>query len=164
MFVLFLSLSLEVHAQLDEKKVTMIYSHKGYQCLLSPRVSKHGAQWSCKPKSSDSVEQQAFVTWSRAKLIVDIDILQAKQKFTSLVELFLQERSTEFPLYPRPEMPDATIEAIVDARVYLVANNSGKNHTAKFRVFTEERLRVFPSHSPIPVGIKSQPKRMKTAA
>jgi len=84
------------------------------------------------------MEQQAFVTWSRAKLIVDIDILQAKQKFTSLVELFLQERSTEFPLYPRPEMPDATIEAIVDARVYLVANNSGKNHTAKFRVFTDQ--------------------------
>ena len=164
MFVLFLSLSLEVHAQLDKKKVTMIYSHKGYQCLLSPRVSKNGAQWSCKPKSSDSMEQQAFVTWSRAKLIVGIDILQAKQKFTSLVELFLQERSTEFPLYPRPELPDATIEAIVDARVYLVANNSGKNHTAKFRVFTEERLRVFPSHSPIPVGIKSQPRRMKNAA
>ena len=90
MFVLFLSLSLEVHAQLDEKKVTMIYSHKGYQCLLSPRVSKKGVQWSCKPKSSDSMEQQAFVTWSRAKLIVGIDILQAKQKFTSLVELFLQ--------------------------------------------------------------------------
>ena len=164
MFVLFLSLSLEVHAQLDEKKVTMIYSHKGYQCLLLPRVSKHGAQWSCKPKSSDSVEQQAFITWSRAKLIVGIDILQAKQKFTSLVELFLQERSTEFPLYPRPELPDATIEAIVDARVYLVANNSGKNHTAKFRVFTEDRLRVFPSHSPIPVGIKAQPGRMKNAA
>jgi hypothetical protein len=92
----------------------MIYSHKGYQCLLLPRVSKKSVQWSCKPKSSDSMEQQAFVTWSRAKLIVDIDILQAKQKFTSLVELFLQERSTEFPLYPRPEMPDATIEAIVD--------------------------------------------------
>ncbi len=91
----------------------MIYSHKGYQCLLLPRVSKKSVQWSCKPKSSDSMEQQAFVTWSRAKLIVDIDILQAKQKFTSLVELFLQERSTEFPLYPRPEMPDATIEAIV---------------------------------------------------
>ena len=164
MFVLFLPLSLEVHAQLDERKVTMIYSHKGYQCLLSPRVSKKGVQWSCKSKNSDSIEQQAFVTWSRAKLIVGSDILQAKQKFMSLVELFLQERSAEFPLYPRPELPDATIEAIIDARVYLVANNSGKNHTAKFRVFTEARLRVFPSHSPIPVGIKSQPRRMKNAA
>ena len=139
----------------------MIYSHKGYQCLLLPRVSKKEVQWSCKPKS---MEQQAFVTWSRSKLIVGIDILQAKQKFTSLVELFLQERGSEFPSYPRPELPDATIEAIVDARVYLVANNSGKNHTAKFRVFTEDRLRVFPSHSPIPVGIKSQPRRMENAA
>ena len=164
MFVLFLPLSLEVHVRLEAKKVTMIYSHKGYQCLLSPRVSKNGTQWSCKPKSNDSMEQQAFVTWSRAKLIVGNNILQAKQKFMSLVELFLQERSAEFPLYPRPELPDATIEAIVDARVYLVANNSGKNHTAKFRVFTEARLRVFPSHSPIPVGIKSQPRRMKNAA
>ncbi|MFN4774965.1 MAG: hypothetical protein ACK6CP_04080 [Pseudanabaena sp.] len=78
--------------------------------------------------------------------------------------MLLNAHYAEFPLYPRPELPDATIEAIVDARVYLVANNSGKNHTAKFRVFTEDRLRVFPSHSPIPVGIKSQPRRMKNAA
>jgi hypothetical protein len=148
------------------KKVKMIYTHKGYQCLLLPRASQKGVQWSCKPKSSSSVEQQAFVTWSRAKLIVGIDISQAKQKFTDIVEVFLQERGIEFPLYPRPELPDATIEAIVDARVYLVANNSGKHHTAKFRVFTEERLRVFPSRSPIPVGIKSnfRPMRMKNAA
>jgi len=53
--------------------------------------------------------------------------------------VLLNAHYAEFPLYPRPELPDATIEAIVDARVYLVANNSGKNHTAKFRVFTEDR-------------------------
>ena len=144
----------------------MIYSHKGYQCLLLPRVSKKGVEWSCKPKSSSSAEQQAFVTWSRAKLIVGIDISQVKQKFADIVEVFLQERGVEFPLYPRPELPDATIEAIVDARVYLVANNSGKHHTAKFRVFTEAHLRVFPLHSPIPVGVKSnfRPRQIKTAA
>ena len=144
----------------------MIYSHKGYQCLVLPRTSKKGVEWSCKPKSSNSAEQQAFVTWSRAKLIVGIDISQVKQKFADIVEVFLQERGVEFPLYPRPELPDATIEAIVDARVYLVANNSGKHHTAKFRVFTEAHLRVFPSRSPIPVGIKSnfRPRQIKTAA
>ncbi len=63
-------------------------------------------------------------------------------------------------LNPSPQLPEATIETIQESRVYLVVSN-GRQTTAKIRVFTEERLRVFPSRIPIPVGIKP---RLRTAA
>ena len=143
----------------------MIYTHKGYQCLLSPRYTNHGTEWVAKAKKyALSIEQKAFAQWFGTELIAGLHIEQTKQHFAEIVELFLEEHANIFPLYPRPELPDATIEAILDERVYLTVNNSGRHQTAKFRVFTEARLRVFPSHSPIPVGIKSQPRRMKNAA
>jgi hypothetical protein len=63
-------------------------------------------------------------------------------------------------LSPAPQLPEATIETIQESRVYLVVNN-GRIATAKFQVFTEAHLRVFPSRIPIPVGIKP---RLRTAA
>jgi hypothetical protein len=137
----------------------MIYTHKGYQCLLTPRITNQGTEWVAQAKRySFSIEQKAFFQWLGTELITSLDKEQAKQNFVEIVELFLQEHEDIFPMYPRPELPDATIEAILDERVYLTVNNSGRYHTAKFRVFTEERLRVFPSRIPIPVGIKPNVK------
>jgi len=137
----------------------MIYTHKGYQCLLTPRITNHGTEWVAQvQKYAISIEQKVFFQWCASELITSFDKEQTKQRFVEIVESFLQEYEDIFPMYPRPELPDATIEAILDERVYLTINNSGKHHTAKFRVFTEERLRVFPSRIPIPVGIKHNPK------
>ncbi|ELS31880.1 MULTISPECIES: hypothetical protein [Pseudanabaena] len=137
----------------------MIYTHKGYQCLLSTRTTHRGTEWVAQAKKySLSIEQKVFAQWLGTKLITSFDKEQTKQQFVEVVELFLQEHEDIFPLYPRPELPDATIEAILDERVYLTVNNSGRYHTAKFRVFTEERLRVFPARIPIPVGIKPNVK------
>jgi hypothetical protein len=137
----------------------MIYTHKGYQGLLSTRTTNQGTEWLAQAKKySVSIEQKVFAQWCGTDLITSFDREQTKQLFVEMVELFLQEHEDIFPLYPRPELPDATIEAILDERVYLKVNNSGRYHTAKFRVFTEERLRVFPSRIPIPVGIKSSVK------
>ena len=133
----------------------MIYTHKGYQCLLSPRNTNQGTEWVAQAKKySVSIEQKVFAQWLGTKLITSFDKEQTKQHFVEIVELFLQDHVDIFPLYPRPELPDATIEAILDERVYLTVNNGGRHHTAKFRVFAEERLRVFPARIPIPVGIK----------
>ena len=137
----------------------MIYTHKGYQCLLSTRTTRRGTEWVAQAKKySVSIEQKVFAQWLGTKLITSFDKEQTKQYFAEMVELFLQEYADIFPLYPRPELPDATIEAILDERVYLTVSNSGRYHTAKFRVFTEERLRVFPARIPIPVGIKPNVK------
>jgi hypothetical protein len=137
----------------------MIYTHKGYQCLLSPRSTNHGTEWVAKAKKyAISIEQKAFAQWLGTELIVGLHIEQTKQHFAEIVELFLEEHANIFPLYPRPELPDATIEAILDERVYLTVNNSGRHHTAKFRVFAQEHLRVFPARIPIPVGIKPNVK------
>ena len=145
----------------------MIYTHKGYQCLLSTRTTHQGTEWVAQAKKyALSIEQKAFFQWCGTELITSFDKEQTKQLFAETVELFLQEHEDIFPLYPRPELPDATIEAILDERVYLTINNSGRHHTAKFRVFTEERLRVFPARIPIPVGIKPnvKPKYRQLAA
>ncbi|MFN7760478.1 MAG: hypothetical protein ACK5RE_07350 [Pseudanabaena sp.] len=137
----------------------MIYTHKGYQCLLTPRITNQGIEWVAQAKRySFSIEQKVFAQWCGTDLITSFDREQTKQLFVEIVELFLQEHEDIFPMYPRPELPDATIEAILDERVYLTVNNSGRYHTAKFRVFTEERLRVFPARIPIPVGIKPNVK------
>jgi hypothetical protein len=137
----------------------MIYTHKGYQCLLSVRFTNQGTEWVAQAqKYSVSIEQKVFAQWLGTELITGFDREQTKQRFAETVELFLQEHEDIFPLYPRPELPDATIEAILDERVYLTVNDNGRHHTAKFRVFTEERLRVFPARIPIPVGIKSKAK------
>ena len=137
----------------------MIYTHKGYQGLLSVRFTTQGTEWVAQAqKYSVSIEQKVFAQWLGTKLITGFDREQTKQRFAETVELFLQEHEDIFPLYPRPELPDATIEAILDERVYLTVNDNGRHHTAKFRVFTEERLRVFPARIPIPVGIKSKAK------
>ncbi|MBD2179463.1 hypothetical protein H6F42_21355 [Pseudanabaena sp. FACHB-1998] len=137
----------------------MIYTHKGYQCLLSTRTTNQGTEWLAQAKKQTiSIEQKVFAQWLGTDLITSFDREQTKQLFGELVELFLQEHEDIFPLYPRPELPDATIEAILDERVYLTINNSGRHQTTKFRVFPEERLRVFPSRIPIPVGIKHNAK------
>ncbi len=137
----------------------MIYTHKGYQCLLSTRNTNQGTEWVAQAKKySVSIEQKVFAQWLGTELITSFDKEQTKRYFVEIVELFLQDHADIFPLYPRPELPDATIEAILDERVYLTVNNSGRHHTAKFRVFTEKRLRVFPARIPIPVGIKSNAK------
>ncbi|MEA5486778.1 MULTISPECIES: hypothetical protein [Pseudanabaena] len=137
----------------------MIYTHKGYQGLLSTRTTNQGTEWVARAKKySVSIEQKVFAQWCGTDLITSLDIEQTKQHFVEIVELFLQEHEDIFPMYPRPELPDATIEAILDERVYLTVNNSGRHHTAKFRVFAEERLRVFPARIPIPVGIKPNVK------
>jgi hypothetical protein len=137
----------------------MIYTHKGYQCLLTPRITNQVTEWVAQvQKYSISIEQKVFFQWCGSELITSFDKEQTKQQFVEIVESFLQEYGDIFPLYPRPELPDATIEAILDERVYLTINNSGRHHTAKFRVFPEERLRVFPSRIPIPVGIKHNVK------
>lgn len=145
----------------------MIYTHKGYQCLLSTRTTRRGTEWVAQAKKySLSIEQKVFAQWLGTELITSFDKEQTKQKFVEVVELFLQEHADIFPLYPRPELPDATIEAILDERVYLTVSNSGRYHTAKFRVFTEEHLRVFPARIPIPVGIKPnvKPRHRQLAA
>ena len=145
----------------------MIYTHKGYQCLLSTRNTNQGTEWVAQAKKySISIEQKVFVQWLGTKLITSFDKEQTKQHFAEMVELFLQEHADIFPLYPRPELPEATIEAILDERVYLTVSNSGRYHTAKFRVFAQEHLRVFPARIPIPVGIKSnaKPRYRKLAA
>jgi hypothetical protein len=137
----------------------MIYTHKGYQCLLSTRTTHQGTEWVAQAKKySISIEQKVFAQWLGTKLITSFDKEQTKQHFAEMVELFLQEHADIFPLYPRPELPEATIEAILDERVYLTVSNSGRYYTAKFRVFTEEHLRVFPARIPIPVGIKPNVK------
>jgi hypothetical protein len=137
----------------------MIYTHKGYQCVLSTRSTHQGTEWVAQAKKyALSIEQKVFAQWFGTKLITSFDKEQTKQHFVETVELFLLEHADLFPLYPRPELPDATIEAILDERVYLTLNNSGRHQTAKFRVFTEERLRVFPARIPIPVGIKPNVK------
>ena len=137
----------------------MIYTHKGYQGLLSTRLTNQGTEWIIQAnKYSISIEQKVFAQWLGTELIASLDKEQTKQRFAETVELFLREHEDIFPLYPRPELPNATIEAILDERVYLTVNDSGRHHTAKFRVFTEERLRVFPARIPIPVGIKSKAK------
>ncbi len=137
----------------------MIYTHKGYQCVLSTRTTHQGIEWLAQAKKyALSIEQKVFAQWLGRELITSLDKEQTKQNFVETVELFLQEHEDIFPLYPRPELPDATIEAILDERVYLTLNNSGRHQTAKFRVFPEERLRVFPARIPIPVGIKPNVK------
>jgi hypothetical protein len=137
----------------------MIYTHKGYQCLLSTRTTHQGTEWVAQAKKyALSIEQKVFVQWLGTELITSFDKEQTKQQFVETVELFLQEHADIFPLYPRPELPDATIEAILDERVYLTVSNSGRHQTAKFRVFTEDHLRVFPARIPIPVGIKPNAK------
>jgi hypothetical protein len=145
----------------------MIYTHKGYQCLLSTRFTNQGTEWVAQAnKYAISIEQKVFTQWLGTKLITSFDKEQTKQQFVEIVELFLQDHEDIFPMYPRPELPEATIEAILDERVYLTLNNSGRHQTAKFRVFTEDHLRVFPTRIPIPVGIKhhSRPKRKQLAA
>ena len=145
----------------------MIYTHKGYQCLLSTRITVRGTEWVAQVKRyAISIEQKVFFQWFGTGLITSFDKEQTKQQFVEIVELFLQEHGDIFPMYPRPELPDATIEAILDERVYLTINNIGRHHTAKFRVFPEERLRVFPARIPIPVGIKhnSKPRYRQIAA
>jgi hypothetical protein len=137
----------------------MIYTHKGYQCVISTRTTHQGTEWVAQAKKyALSIEQKVFVQWLGTKLIKSFDREQTKQQFVEIVELFLQDHADIFPLYPRPELPDATIEAILDERVYLTVNNGGRHHTAKFRVFTEDHLRVFPARIPIPVGIKPNVK------
>jgi hypothetical protein len=132
----------------------MIYTYKGYQCLLSVRFTNQGNEWVAQAKKySVSLEQKVFAQWLGTELITGFDREETKQRFAETVELFLREHEDIFPLYPRPELPDATIEAILDERVYLTVNDNGRHHTAKFQVF-HENLRVFPSHIPIPVGIK----------
>ena len=127
--------------------------------MLSPRNTNQGTEGVAQAKKySVSIEQKVFAQWLGTKLITSFDKEQTKQYFAEMVELFLQEYADIFPLYPRPEVPDATIEAILDERVYLTVSNSGRYHTAKFRVFTEEHLRVFPARIPIPVGIKPNAK------
>jgi hypothetical protein len=147
--------------------MTMIYTHKGYQGLLSTRRTNQGTEWVIQAqKYSISIEQKVFAQWLGTEVITGFDKAQTKHRFIETVELFLREYEDIFPLYPRPELPDATIEAILDERVYLTINNSGRHQTAKFRVFTEDHLRVFPSRIPIPVGIKSnvKPRHRQLAA
>lgn len=145
----------------------MIYTHKGYQCVISTRTTHQGTEWVAQVKRyTNSIEQKVFFQWFGTKLITSLNQKNLQQQFAEVVELFLQEHEDIFPMYPRPELPDATIEAILDERVYLTVNNSGCYHTAKFRVFTEDHLRVFPARIPIPVGIKhhSRPSRKQLAA
>jgi hypothetical protein len=147
--------------------MTIIYTHKGYQGLLSTRFTNQVTEWVAQAnKYSISIEQKVFAQWLGTELITSLDKEQVKQRFVEKVELFLQEHADIFPLYPRPELPDATIEAILDERVYLTINNSGRHQTAKFRVFTEDHLRVFPACIPIPVGIKRnvKPRHRQLAA
>ncbi len=145
----------------------MIYTHKGYQCVISTRTTHQGTEWVAQAKKyALSIEQKVFAQWLGRELITSFDKDQTKRHFVEIVELFLLEHADLFPMYPRPELPDATIEAILDERVYLTLNNSGRHQTAKFRVFPEERLRVFPARIPIPVGIKhhSRLRRKQLAA
>ncbi|BBC26597.1 hypothetical protein [Pseudanabaena sp. ABRG5-3] len=145
----------------------MIYTHKGYQCVILDRSTHYGTEWVAQAnKYALSIEQKVFAQWIGTKQIVSLDKEQIKQQFVELVELFLQEHEDIFPLYPRPELPDANIEAILDERVYLTLNNNGRHQTAKFRVFPEDHLRVFPARIPIPVGIKhhARPRRRQLAA
>jgi hypothetical protein len=137
----------------------MIYTHKGYQCVISTRTTHQGIEWVAQAKKyAISIEQKVFAQWLGRELLTSFDKEQTKQNFVETVELFLQDHEDLFPMYPRPELPEATIEAILDERVYLTLNNSGRHQTAKFRVFPEERLRVFPARIPIPVGIKPNVK------
>jgi hypothetical protein len=145
----------------------MIYTHKGYQCVLSTRTTHQGIEWVAQAKKyALSIEQKVFFQWLGTKLITSFDKEQTKQNFVETVELFLEEHGDLFPMYPRPELPDANIEAILEERVYLTLNNIGRHQTAKFRVFPEDHLRVFPAKIPIPVGIKhhSRPMRKQLAA
>ncbi|MDX2256534.1 MAG: hypothetical protein NW214_13550 [Pseudanabaenaceae cyanobacterium bins.39] len=137
----------------------MIYTHKGYQCVLSTRTTQQGTAWVAQAnKYAISIEQKVFFQWFGTKLITSFDQEQTKQQFVEIVELFLQDHKDLFPLYPRPELPDANIEAILDERVYLTLTFSGRHQTSKFRVFPEDHLRVFPARIPIPVGIKHHPR------
>ena len=145
----------------------MIYTHKGYQCVISTRTTQQGTEWVAQVKRySNSIEQKVFFQWFGTKLITSLNQKHLQQQFAEVVELFLQDHEDIFPMYPRPELPDANIEAILEERVYLTLNNIGRHQTAKFRVFPEDHLRVFPARIPIPVGIKhhSRPSRKPFAA
>ncbi|MFM7887139.1 MAG: hypothetical protein ACKPCM_10710, partial [Pseudanabaena sp.] len=98
----------------------MIYTHKGYQCVLSTRTTQQGTEWVAQLKRyTNSIEQKVFFQWFGTKLITSFDQEQTKQQFVEFVELFLQDHEDLFPLYPRPELPNANIEAILEERVYL---------------------------------------------
>ena len=145
----------------------MIYTHKGYQCVISTRATQQGTEWVAQVKRyTNSIEQKVFFQWFGTKLITSLNQKHLQQQFAEVVELFLQDHEDLFPMYPRPELPDANIEAILEERVYLTLNNIGRHQTAKFRVFPEDHLRVFPAKIPIPVGIKhhSRPMRKQLAA
>ncbi|MFN9817137.1 MAG: hypothetical protein ACK56Y_03865 [Pseudanabaena sp.] len=48
----------------------MIYTHKGYQCLLTPRITNQGIEWVAQAKRySFSIEQKVFAQWCGTDLI-----------------------------------------------------------------------------------------------
>jgi len=63
----------------------MIYTHKGYQCLLSTRTTNQGTEWVAQAnKYSISIEQKVFAQWLRTELITSLDKEQTKRCFRPL--------------------------------------------------------------------------------
>lgn len=63
----------------------MIYTHKGYQCLLSTRTTSQGTEWVAQAnKYSISIEQKVFAQWLRTELITSFDKEQTKRCFRPL--------------------------------------------------------------------------------
>jgi hypothetical protein len=76
----------------------MIYTHKGYQCLLTPRITNQGKEWVAQVnRYAISIEQKVFFQWFGIELITSFDKAQTKQQFVEIVELFLQEHGDIFP-------------------------------------------------------------------
>jgi len=63
----------------------MIYTYKGYQCLLSTRTTKQGAEGVAQAnKYSISIEQKVFAQWLGTELITSFDKEQTKRCFRPL--------------------------------------------------------------------------------
>ena len=144
--------------QLHKAKVTMNikFSHKGYKCTISRKSYYLIAE----VQVSSIKEEKAFREYAESRLsevLVDLTVEILKTQFIYLVERFLRTYKVDYPLYPKPELPNAKIDVTASEGIYLVPDNYGVYRTSKFRVFPESNLRVLPLHLPIPVGNK--PKR-----
>jgi hypothetical protein len=144
--------------QLHKAKVTMNmkFSHKGYKCTISYQSHYFAAA----VHVSSIKEEKAFREYAESRLsevLIDLTVEEVKIQFIYLVERFLRSYEVEYPLYPKPELPNAKIDVTESEGIYLVPDNYGVYRTSKFRVFPEASLRVLPLHTLIPVGNK--PKR-----
>jgi len=102
--------------------MNMEFTHKGYKCTISYQSHYFAAE----VHVSSIKEEKAFREYAESRLsevLVDLTVEELKIQFIYLVERFLRTYEVDYPLYPKPELPNAKIDVMASEGIYLVPDN-----------------------------------------